>query len=449
MTGDSAARPPSKGAGLKLSREMKLALATLLLLALLGAWFVWTGNRSADDLAGAATPQSDPAQTEGAQSGAAPTPAAEASATPEATADSAAPASGAPVEVAPSGQGEVPVIPAFGTLDGPDAEGPQPEALPAPGGINPDTALAALPGVNPFRPLALEGEGQTPDGQSAAAPVTPPAAPVAQTPAVSAAPATTSSDRASTSSGPLALSPLPGTGVSGAAAPGPVAVPSPRVTGGAFPTPTLPGANVPAPVAVRPSSRPASAAKPSSVRVTRPAAVPPASRPTAPAPVRVLPAPTPVRPPAAPAALPAPARPPVAGVSVPPSPDLNGTLAAAPEQPGTAASAGGAAPTALPTPGTPQPITQLGAGGVESGAAGPLATLVQTRELAFDAVVLGPVNTAILRSKGGFVVVAQGQTLPDSDVVVREISAERVTLELGPETQILDLNSPTSTQGEP
>ena len=104
MTGDSAARPPSKGAGLKLSREMKLVLATLLLLALLGAWFVWTGNRSADELTGAATPQTDPATADGAQTGAAPTPAAGASATPEAATDGAADTGAASGEVLESAQ---------------------------------------------------------------------------------------------------------------------------------------------------------------------------------------------------------------------------------------------------------------------------------------------------------------------------------------------------------
>lgn len=465
VTGDPAARPPGQGSGPRLSREMKLVLAIFLLLSLLGAWFVWTGNRAADELAQPEPPQTDPAQAvpvESAQAGAAQTgaaatpPAGSSPATPEAaTAQAPSPT---PVEVAPGGQVEVPVIPAFGTLEDPDA-GPQAEAIPAPGGINPDTALAALPGVNPFRPLALEGDGQTAEAQSAAR-VTPPAAPVAQAPAIS--PADPGSDGASTSGGPLALSPLPGTAASTPApstgpsnGPEPVAVASPRVTGGAFPIPTLPGANVPAPVAVNPSpSKPgpakSSSATPSTVRVTRPAAVQPAPRPTTPARVRALPAPTPVRPPAASAALPAPVRPPVAGVQVPPTGStLNGTLAPAPGQagslPGTATpeaapSASGAAATALPTPGTPQPITQLGADGVDAAPTGPLGTLVQTRELALDAVVLGPVNTAIFRSRDGFVVVSQGQTLPDSDVVVREISAEQVTLELGPETQTLDLD---------
>jgi len=135
--------------------------------------------------------------------------------------------------------------------------------------------------------------------------------------------------------------------------------------------------------------------------------------------------------------------------------DLNSALGQPPVQaggqagattPGTASGAVPTAPTALPTPGTPQPITQLGAEGGDAAApASPLDALVQTRELAFDAVVLGPVNTAIFRSKDGFVVVSQGQTLPDSDAVVREITADRVTLELGPDTQTLDLDQ----QGEP
>lgn len=453
----SPATPSPARAPLKLSREMKLVLALLLLAALLGAWFVWTGNRSADSLAQVppSTPAGDP-PTEGTpaegSAGGVPTP----DGTDQTGVDQAA-ADGVAVTVQPSGELEVPTIPAFGA-ESRDVADPAAEALPVPGGINPDTALAALPGVNPFRPLALADAGES--AQT-------PAAPVAGTP-VSAAPAdldlpplTAGLPTGSSlpgSGGALALSPLPGTApepldtsapVSGAVGtealntgPNTGPQPTPPVTGAAFPLPTLPGANVPAPTALT---------------VTR-AAPSPAGQPPV---VRVLPNPAPSGQAAPrPAAARPPARPPVAGVNVPSAGiDLNAVLArqaarpalspATGSAPGLAAT-GASALTALPTPGTPQPITQLGQAG-EGGAPAPtnaLEALVQSRELGLNAAVLGPVNTAILRSRDGFLVVSVGQTLPDSQVLVQGVGADRVTLALGPDTTTLHLD-PTDPAHDP
>ncbi|MFD1731102.1 hypothetical protein ACFSC4_08490 [Deinococcus malanensis] len=146
-------------------------------------------------------------------------------------------------------------------------------------------------------------------------------------------------------------------------------------------------------------------------------------------------------------------KPPVAGVRVPSVPSVPGTLASA----GSAASTGGATGQGgaggttgtgtdiageVPAITTPQVITELGA---EPGTA-PVATestlnqLVQTQDLAFNAVVLGPVNTAIFRSRNGFVVVSVGQKLPDTNVTVQEVTANSATLALGNETKILELD---------
>lgn len=426
MTREPASPPPATPsparAPLKLSRGMKLVLALLLLVALLGAWFVWTGNRGADDLSQLPpnTPAADP-PAEDAASGAP---------TPEETGS----ADGVAVPVQPGEQVEVPTIPAFGALEDEAAADPA-EALPTPGGINPDTALAALPGVNPFRPLALDSTGETP--------APPPAAPVASADTQAADLSGTSGDSSfpdSSDGGALALAPLPGG--SGPVTPETVPVPAPPVPG-AFPVPALPGADVPAPEVLT---------------VTRPAA------PAEPPPVIRVPAP---RTSAVQTLAPRrPARPPVAGVSVPrESIDLNGVLArqtprpgststgtnaAGPDATGPATGPDAAAPTALPTPGTPQPITQLGGDGTPTPA-NALEALVQSRDLGLNAAVLGPVNTAILHSKGGFLVVSVGQTLPDSQVLVRDVTADSVTLTLGTDTTTLQLDDSANdpTKGEP
>ncbi|MCD0176969.1 hypothetical protein IHN32_13550, partial [Deinococcus sp. 14RED07] len=96
--------------------------------------------------------------------------------------------------------------------------------------------------------------------------------------------------------------------------------------------------------------------------------------------------------------------------------------------------------TAAPAPGTPQVITDLGSGNASVPALNALDAFVQTQELAFNAVVLGPVNTAIFRSKDGFVVVSVGQTLPDTQVTVKEVTATGATLSLGNNSRTLELD---------
>lgn len=427
-------RPTEIGKPPLLSREMRLVLVLLLLLALLGGWFVWTSNREAAALAEASapTPTSDP------PTGGEGDPSAGVAAAPSTAEDPAAPA---PVER--GDELEVPQIPAFGSGDAPEEADPA-DAVPTPGGINPDIPLAALPGRNPFRPLTLEASG---NGSAPASPVASAPADTGTAPASDPAPIPSGG-----SGGALALAPLPGsrpqatgraTGGSSAAAasggsagatPAPAAQPA-----GALPTPTLPGAGG---VSV---TRPAPAPSPS---VTAPSVTPP---PTASTPRTRRPSAAATPSPAAPAAsrpagestgrvtgtvpaAPRPAPAPVAGVSVPRDPVASGLSTL----PSTALPA--PAGVAVPAPALPQPVTQLGLEGeAGTGTASPLVTLVQTRALAFDAAVLGPVNTAIFRSKDGYVVVSQGQTLPDSDAVVREVRASGVTLELGGET--LDLGA--------
>ncbi|MDL2345834.1 hypothetical protein QOL99_17025, partial [Deinococcus sp. MIMF12] len=164
-------RPTEGGKPPLLSREMRLVLALLLLLALLGGWFVWTSNRDAAALADAPVPAPSgdpPAGSEEDAGAAAVTPApgtapqetAQEAAQEAETAQETAPVSEAAVPVEPGAEIEVPQIPAFGEAGEAPGEA-TPEAVPTPGGINPDVPLAALPGRNPFRPLELEASGSS------------------------------------------------------------------------------------------------------------------------------------------------------------------------------------------------------------------------------------------------------------------------------------------------
>jgi hypothetical protein len=66
-----------------------------------------------------------------------------------------------------------------------------------------------------------------------------------------------------------------------------------------------------------------------------------------------------------------------------------------------------------------------------------LTGFVNTRGLNFVGVVLGPVNTAIFETKDGTVVVPLGANLPQSDVIVKTITADQVVLMQGQNTIIL------------
>jgi hypothetical protein len=67
----------------------------------------------------------------------------------------------------------------------------------------------------------------------------------------------------------------------------------------------------------------------------------------------------------------------------------------------------------------------------------PLTTFVNARGISFVGVVLGPVNTAIFETKEGTVVVPLGANLPQSDVIVKTITADQVVLMQGQDTIIL------------
>ena len=54
--------------------------------------------------------------------------------------------------------------------------------------------------------------------------------------------------------------------------------------------------------------------------------------------------------------------------------------------------------------------------------------------------MLGPLNTAVFKTDRGFVVVSVGQNIPDTNIIVREVSASSATLALDNTTKILQLD---------
>ncbi|MDO4246885.1 MAG: hypothetical protein Q4C89_12750 [Deinococcus sp.] len=122
---------------------------------------------------------------------------------------------------------------------------------------------------------------------------------------------------------------------------------------------------------------------------------------------------------------------------------------------GAAASAGAAgsaqaAPPLITVAGTDaaNPTDSAGAAGTVVTPTGatttlsPLEQLLAQRQLSLSSVVLGPTNTAVFRTAQGFVVVEQGQPLPDNEggkVVLKEVKADAVTLALGNTVKTLEL----------
>ncbi|GHG15459.1 hypothetical protein GCM10017784_02570 [Deinococcus indicus] len=385
-------------APVKLSREMKVLLGLLLLVAAIGVYYLLT-KPSADDLASQPQP---PVVTGGPGDDTIPvTPAEPDPATGETPG----------VAVQPDAQVEVEVIPPFptdGVATDPTAPAPG-DVPPTPAGINPEGTLAAVPGNNPFRPLQVTGDSSAPAGQTPA-PVTPDST-APDTTASVPTPVVPAVDPLGSTGGPLGISPLPGANGSESS------------SGGAVPVPVIPGGDgstgpVAQPVVVTPI---------------------PGGDPVVVNPGQTAPA------------QPAPVKPPVAGVSVPGVTSIpaltastggatNGTGGATNGTGGVTNGTGGTPATATPAPGTPQVITDLGSGNASVPALNELDAFVQTQELAFNAVVLGPVNTAIFRSKDGFVVVSVGQKLPDTQVTVKEVTATGATLSLGNNSRTLELD---------
>ncbi|GGS15870.1 hypothetical protein [Deinococcus knuensis] len=412
-------------APVKLSREMKLLLLLLLMVALIGLWYLLTNRSASDELAN----QPQPPVVTGTGPGddtipVTPTPATGQDGTPAATTPGVAVQPDAPVQVE--------VIPPFPT-DGTGTDGEATtDVPPTPSGINPETELAAVPGNNPFRPLQLDANAAAGNGSPVTAPAgAPVVTPSAALPEPVAVPTNPSSF--GSADGPLAITPLPGSSSGSVSGAGPLPVPT--IPGGDGSTGTsaspvvvtpIPGGG---PVAITPGNSAGSNGTGSNGAGSNGVGTGDGS---------VTPTPAPIKPP-------------VAGVSVPSVtrvPTLTpqtGTTGAAGTATGTGTGAGdgtlASAPvTGTPRPGTPQVITDLGSGNASVPTLNELDSFVQAQDLAFNAVVLGPVNTAIFRSKDGFVVVSVGQTLPDTQVTVKEVTATSATLSLGNNSKTLELD---------
>ncbi|MFC4637553.1 hypothetical protein [Deinococcus hohokamensis] len=471
-------------APLKLSREMKILLVLLLMVGLIGLWYVLTGNRTADE-AVSTPPATGQGNTAAGNPGAGGTDASAGQGSQGAgtAGQGSTDASGAqggtdttPLSVAPDGPVDVEVIPPFPVNEAGNAGAGGSEVTAPPSGINPNTVLAGVPGSNPFRPLRLDQTGATSGGTSTPSPSA--TFPGNDSPGTGSSGQSTggfsgsantgsgsgSSDFGTTGagssssdvgSGPVAITPVPG-------ASGSVNVPSASVSGGVLPPPIIPGADDStggvtgagtassgatgggAASGVTSGAAPSVTIRPGGSVTGLPGTAGTGSGTSANAGgATTTPA---VRPPAAP-------KPPVAGVQVP-------SVAQVPTIPGAAGNTGATGSTGAGTAGTggtgtsgtgagdvpavttPQVITELGAaaGTPAASAPSPLDQLVQAQDLAFNAVVLGPVNTAIFRSRSGFVVVSVGQKLPDTNVTVRDVTATSATLALGNETKTLELD---------
>ena len=96
----------------------------------------------------------------------------------------------------------------------------------------------------------------------------------------------------------------------------------------------------------------------------------------------------------------------------------------------------------LPAPSQPSLVTQYGGtqgvSAPDNGTA--LSRAMNRQNLRFTGAVLGPSNTAIFRDDQGFMVLSEGDRLPNTEIRVQDITASTVTLALGSDTLTLQLN---------
>lgn len=395
---------------LKLTREMKIVLTVVAAGGALGGVYLWSASRTPDVSAapGVMAPAT-PAE-------ATPTPAEGGVSRPKNAAEPQ----------------QIPFLTAA-PPDQPKVEAPKPAQT--------DNLNAALP--NPFRPFNVE--------KSAAD--TPTALP-----GVGALPAPTVPGTVTASRPSVVAAPSIRPGDVGIGAP--IALPSVGVNAAPFPVPTLPGAPRVVPLLGKLPGTLVIAAPPTAP-VSGPAFGTSSAPTTEPSPVSA-PKPLPVTP------APAPPKPPVPSVRAPSAPPTLSTpanmAAATPNSATPGAVPAGVTPpnAAIPgattpsfTPAVPALVAELGAPPAPPESAGqaaaevtapapvapdPLGDYIAQRDLSYNAVVLGPVNTGIFQTKGGYVVVSIGQKLPDSDIVVKDITASAVTLALGDSQKILELD---------
>lgn len=487
-------------APLKLSSEMRLLLAALVLVALVGGWYTWN-NRTTDaqsigaqsaspSVTAPVTPAATTSPTPGTGSG---TPGNGASRPARARTTPSAAGAGKPAKPAASIPAVTPARPTTVLTIPPlssavSSAGSQPGSKPAasgagvtetdaevqrpPAGINPNTPLAAVPVVNPFSPLKVVAD---PNSSPAPVPATAqvPQQQIRSAPSVAATPPVRTA-------GVIPSTPIPVAEVS--AAPN-----GPRL-GGILPAPAI---NTGAQAALDAKAAAAEQQRALAEQAKAQAIAQADAKRTEAAQAKAL-----SEQQAAQAKLDAAAKAQIAAAKAQAdkvakaqaiaaarakllaaqqarrAADIaaaaaNARAKASASAPATAAmsttppasSSTSPAPSTAPvtvTPegnaavGTVQPgvITQLGSNAPGTPATAvpapttPLSTLdryIQERSLSVDSVVLGPLNTAIFKTDRGLVVVSVGQNIPDTTIVVREVTANSATLALDTNTKILQL----------
>lgn len=430
-----------------LSREMKILITALGLVALLGGWLILNNRQQADSSATPPVNTTTPVTTTtpGTTGTAGSTPGTS-TGTGNTGTDTATSGTGAAqgtatgsgtlppvtsgVSVTGDGKTEVATLPPF-PVTGPNGTTPDPTLVAAvPRGINPDQPLNSLSANNPFRPFRV-----TP-GPGATATAQPTSSVTASTPTSSSGPVTISRPSASESEingalagGALPVPTIPGAGNTNATS-GSTGNSSGSAasTGGALPIPTIPGAT-------------AGTGGVTAVPSPTGSGVVSGNVPTAST---------------SPAASTRPTRPPLAGVSEPTTVAVPDTFAAA----GTGTGSGSGTGTGAGTAGTgstnggasaaagldpanlsaPQVISDLNAPADSSSAVSAVETAIRANGLVFNAAVLGPVNTAVFRSDKGFVVATVGQAIPNTDIILKEVTATTATLTSGTTTKTLELD---------
>ena len=397
----------------QLSREMKILLGVLALGAAVGGWYVFSGigtptpgdaTSTVPPQTSTAAPQTGPKVTtpSGMTAPVLPGVTAGTGVTPGAAAGGivAGDVSGGtgPVDVA-----QVPFLnPQGSSTQGAETQGNSVPGDTALVGINPADPLAAVPSSNPFQPLTVINTNLPPATTAAAQPGTGGAAQPGNT-----VPGTSGVSVAGAV--PLPNVPIAGISSGGAAlggspSSGPGTISAGMPSGGAIPLPMVPIGGLPNPSAGSPGN-------------ASPGGAAPVARPM----------------PAAGSITP--------GLTIPTLSSIPlGSISSGTTAPGNTPTQTDPAATA-PQPGV---ISQYGSANVPAAPTAPVISaldqLVQSRSLVFNAVVLGPINTAIFKTDKGFVVVPTGQTLPDSTVTLGEVTATSATLTLGSDSKILELD---------
>ncbi|WP_291424950.1 hypothetical protein [Deinococcus sp.] len=449
-----------------LTRETKLLLSALGLLAVLGGWTVWNSSHQTQQITSSVTP---PAQTA--------TKPGQVTTTPQGKPGQTVPATTTPgdnttgtgntgtVNVAPktaAGKTDVVTAPPF-PATAPDGSTADPTVVVAPPtGINPNQPLNGLNGRNPFKPLKVNTENQP---QSTA--------PVNTSASTAPAPVTISRPSSSASQIDSALASTPDSSAGGA-------LPIPRIptttatvpnlkststpdrassnpdtvsgssvnSGGALPIPTITGATEAATAQNQGQTKGQTQAQPAAPAASHDGSgqapttvkVPPIERGAA----VTVPNTATNGAQALPSMPSAPATPPVTSLNVPSVSPNTGTDATAP---GKSNAAQNGVVATVPSSTNPQVMTKLGQSSPAdtSTSSAPNDTIAIDRaitehQLVFNTAVLGKVKTAIFHSNEGYVIVTVGQPIPNTTLILKDLTATTATLASGTTTKTLQLD---------